>query len=290
MKKYLIGLLISLFTLQANAGSLERLFAPKAELWSIWQQHDDNNTAQISHRLWSSWLQSYVRAFDDGVNRIDYAKVTAADRKSLKQYLGDMQQIQISSYARDEQKAYWVNLYNALTVDVVLEHYPVESIRDIDISPGFFADGPWGKKLLNIEGQAVSLNDIEHRILRPIWRDARIHYALNCASTGCPNLLAQSYDSKNIEANLEQAARDYVNHERGVHLHGKDIHLSSIYNWFQSDFGSSASDVFEHLRQYASAELKSKLANTTKINGYEYDWSLNDANPPKVTQEEDDDF
>ncbi len=87
---------------------------------------------------------------------------------------------------RAEQFPFWINLYNALTVKVVLDHYPVEIIRDIDISPGLFADGPWGKKLVTVEGEALSLDDIEHRILRPIWKDPRLHYVLNCAALGVP--------------------------------------------------------------------------------------------------------
>ena len=104
--------------------------------------------------------------------------------------------------SRDEQLAYWINLYNALTVKVILDHYPVKSILDIDISPGWFSIGPWGKKLVAVEGVEISLDDIEHRILRPIWRDPRIHYALNCAAVGCPNLLREAFTGATAEVLL----------------------------------------------------------------------------------------
>ena len=97
---------------------------------------------------------------------------------ALNAYVENLSRMPINDFNRAEQKAFWINLYNALTVKVVLAAYPVKSIRDIAISPGLFARGPWGKKLIEIDGETVSLNDIEHRILRPIWRDPRLHYAL----------------------------------------------------------------------------------------------------------------
>ena len=121
-----------------------------------------------------------------------------------------MAAVRVSGLGRDEQCAYWINLYNALTLEVVLDHYPVDSIRDIDISPGLFSQGPWGKKLITVEGEQVSLNDIEHRILRPIWRDPRIHYAINCASLGCPNLQPRPFTGRTLDHALDLAAMRFV--------------------------------------------------------------------------------
>ena len=190
--------------------------APKADLWERWTQHDDRSMKWIDHTVWNQFLGVYVKSHPSGVSRVMYAAVTPSDQQMLQHYLETMQAIPISTYNRREQKAYWINLYNALTVSIVLDHYPVMSIRDIDISPGLFSDGPWGAPLLIIEGQRVSLNDIEHRILRPIWKDNRVHYALNCASLGCPNLAAAAYTAYNLESFLERGAREYINHPRGV--------------------------------------------------------------------------
>ena len=176
-----------------------------------------------------------------------YASVAPEDRKALKDYLRDLQSLPVSSYNRAEQRAYWINLYNAFTVDLVLSRFSVESIRDINISPGLFARGPWGAKLLTIEGEGLSLDDIEHRILRPIWKDNRVHYAVNCASLGCPNLQAAAYTSDNTEALLEKGAREYVNHPRGVAIKNGKLYVSSIYVWFQEDFGGSAEGADEAL-------------------------------------------
>ncbi len=159
---------------------------------------------------------------------------------------------------------------------VVLDHYPVDSIRDIDISPGLFADGPWDKKLVEIEGESVSINDIEHRILRPIWRDPRIHYAVNCASIGCPNLQPPAFTAANTDALLAAAAQAYVNHPRGARVEDGKLIVSSIYVWFQDDFDGTDAGVIRHITRYADAVLQSQLAGVTSINTHEYDWRLND--------------
>ena len=138
------------------------------------------------------------------------------NKRRLNSYVAGLTAIPISRYNRSEQRAYWINLYNALTVKLVLEHYPIGSIRDIDISPGLFADGPWKRKLVEVENEVLSLNDIEHRILRPIWRDPLIHYAVNCASVGCPNLLTMAFTAANTDDLLNAAALDYINSPRGA--------------------------------------------------------------------------
>ena len=177
-----------------------------------------------------------------------------------------------------------------MTVNVVLEHYPVASIRDIDISPGFLSFGPWDKKLLSIEGQAVSLNDIEHRVLRPLWRDPRLHYALNCASLGCPNLQTTAFTAVNTPALLDASARDYVNHPRGVSIIDGELRVSSIYSWFREDFGDSEAGVIKHLRRYASAGFAAELAGFDHIDDDDYDWSLNDTEPVEANPVTAEDF
>ncbi|MCG8547372.1 MAG: DUF547 domain-containing protein, partial [Alphaproteobacteria bacterium] len=214
------------------------------------------------------------------VNRFDYRNVSDMDRKALKRYIDRLANTQISRYSRSEQMAYWINLYNALTVQVILDHYPVDSIREINISPGLFAFGPWDKKLITIEGQEVSLNDIEHRILRPIWQDPRIHYAVNCASIGCPDLQQTAFTGSNLERMLDEAATAYINHPRGVRLDNGELTVSSIYVWFQEDFGDSDKAVIEHLKQYAKPSLKSALESKTEIDDDEYDWDINETGKP----------
>lgn len=279
---FVIGLFLSNL---ATAGGLEALFAPKADLWEIWTAHSPTSTRQINHQRWDAFLDRYVQEDHDGISRLPYARITPADKQSLADYIQAMQTIPILEYTRNEQLAYWLNLYNAVTVNIILQHYPVPSIRDIDISPGFFADGPWGKKLLNINQQQLSLNDIEHRILRPVWKDPRIHYAVNCASLGCPNLRKKAFTAANTEATLDLAAKDYINHPRGVRFDEGKLFLSSIYSWFQSDFGIDDAAVIQHIRKYAQPELDQKLAGIDFISGDDYDWSLNDVRATRTEPE-----
>lgn len=257
--------------------SATSLFAPSAEPWPRWEQHNATSNATLDFSAWDALLKRYVSLRPDGLAVFDYGAVTAADKKALKAVISEMAAVPVSSHARPQQMAYWINLYNAVTVDVVLDHYPVKSIRDIDISPGFFSDGPWGKKLVTVEGEELSLNEIEHRILRPIWQDARVHYAVNCASVGCPNLAAEAYDGARIDAQLDAAARNYVNNPRGVTVKNGAIMVSSIYDWFYDDFGSTDADIVAHLKRYAEPALTQQIEDIGTISDTKYDWSLNDA-------------
>ena len=268
------ALLLALILPLAGFGSLEGWFAPSASPWSRWQANDPASVARIDHAAWTSLLRTYLVAGD--VNRFRYSAVTPADRRALDAYIAGLARLPISRYRRAEQLAYWINLYNALTVAVVLDHYPVASIRDIDISPGWFSHGPWDKALVTIEGEPVTLNDIEHRILRPIWHDPRIHYAVNCASLGCPDLQPVAFTADNAEQLMEQGARQFIN-SRGAALISGRLVVSSLYVWFTEDFGGSEQSVLDHLRRYAGARLGAALAHRTRIDADAYDWRLNDA-------------
>ena len=252
--------------------------APKAELWARWQKHDPASRQKIDHGAWDKFLNQFVVApHPSGINRVRYQTVTAVDIKGVKSYLQSMQALAISTYNRYEQKAFWINVYNALTVDLILSRFPVASIRDINISPGLFERGPWGAKLVTIEGEKLSLDDIEHRILRPIWKDNRIHYAVNCASLGCPNLQPEAYTGENTDALLERGAREFINHPRGVSIQKGRLQVSSIYVWFQEDFGSDPADLMEHWQEYADPPLADALQKYSGGLAHDYDWRLNGA-------------
>ncbi len=252
------------------------LAAPRADLWERWTVHDPAATAQVDHGPWDAFLQRHLRTGEDGIARIAYGAVSTAEKAELQGYLDTLAGTPVGALNRREQQAYWINLYNALTVQVILDHHPVDSIRDIDISPGFFADGPWGKKLITVDGEAVSLDDIEHRILRPIWKDPRIHYAVNCASVGCPNLQDRAFTAENTEDLMDIGARAYINHPRGVSVDRNKLTVSSIYKWFKEDFGGTDAGVIEHLKAFADPELKTALSDVKRIDRDRYDWTLNE--------------
>ena len=252
--------------------------APASDLWERWTAHDPEGMRRIDHGPWHRFLDRYVASDPYGVNRVAYARATPDDEAQLARYVAFLAATPISRYRRAEQLAFWINLYNALTVRLVLEAYPVKSIRDVTPTIlSFLGRGPWGAKLITVKGEDLSLDDIEHRILRPIWRDSRIHYAVNCAAVGCPNLRRSAFTGDNVDRMLDEAAREYVNDVRGVYFAGDRLTVSSVYDWYVADFGGDEAGVLAHLRAYAEPELKARLERATRIDDYRYDWALNDA-------------
>jgi len=275
-RRFARALLLPLVLPLAGFGSLASLFAPARQPWPRWAANDPASMLRVDHAAWTALLLRYLVPGE--VNRFRYRAVTPEHRRALAGYIDGLAAVRIDRYRRDEQLAYWINLYNALTVATVLDHYPVASIRDIAISPGLFATGPWGRKLVAVEGEAISLNDIEHRILRPIWNDPRIHYAVNCAALGCPNLQPVAFTAANADRLLTEAARAFVNGRGAAVIDGRLI-VSSLYDWYADDFGGEAG-VLDHLRRFAEPALAARLAGIDRIAGDTYDWRLNDADGP----------
>ncbi len=258
-------------------GGIDAAFAPDAEPWPRWEAHDPDGTGTVDHGPWARLLAARLRPDPDGPNLFDYGGVTAEERAALDAYLEALAATEVSALARPEQFAFWANLYNALTVRVVLDHYPVESIRDIDISPGLFASGPWGAELIEVEGVPLTLDEIEHRILRPIWGDPRIHYAVNCAAIGCPDLRPAPWRAATLDADLDAAARDYVADPRGLRVTADGLVVSKIYAWFIEDFGGDEGGVRAHLARYAPPDLRARIEDAEGVADTAYDWALNDA-------------
>lgn len=257
--------------------STAALAAPRAELWPMWQAHDAGSDTVVDHSAWSRILDSYVQpGGPQGVALFDYGGVSADDREVLNGYIAQLAAMDPRTLRRAEQKAYWINLYNAITIDLVLDEYPVDSIRDI--KDGFFSSGPWDREVVTVAGQALTLNDIEHRILRPIWNDPLIHYGVNCASIGCPNLLTEAYTGENVDTKLADNARAYVNSPRGARFDGNRLIVSSIYDWFQDDFGGNEAGVLRHLVRYAEGGKAERLKARDDYDRDAYDWALNDVN------------
>lgn len=221
-------------------------------------------------------LERYVRRAGDGINRVDYAgwAGSPADRGALDDLVRALQKVDPSALNRSVQVAYWCNLYNAETLRVVLKAYPVGSI--LAIRPSLLAIGPWKAKTLKVAGAELSLDDIENTILRRSFREPLVHYALNCASKGCPSLPPRTWRSATLNADLQAAARAYVNHPRGVRVTPRGLVLSSIYKWYRADFGSDDAAVLAHLARYAAPRLREDIEARPRILGYDYDWRLND--------------
>ena len=232
----------------------------------------------IDHSRWQTILDNYLatEALDSGLSQhsyFRYAKMTDQHQAMLEEYISDMQDADISNLSGDEQFAYWVNVYNAVTVQVIIDDYPVTSIMQVGSVEG---KGPWDDDTFETSERSWSLNEIEHSILRPTFNDNRVHYAINCASLGCPNLSAKAYTGDNLEQQLEAAAKQFINSEKGVNFQGNSLVLSSIYSWFVGDFGGNETELIKHLIDYAEDDLKQQLENHLGTINYDYDWQLNE--------------
>jgi len=258
-------------------GTLERLAAPESRLHDpVWQARSPGAGIAVDHGAWARFLDRYLTVRAGQANLLDYGGVTAADRAALSDYIDRLEGIDPAALSGPEQLAYWINLYNAGTVALVLDHYPVESIREI--GSGLFETGPWARELFEIKGRALSLNDVEHGIIRPLWPgEPRIHYAVNCAAIGCPDLAPEPYAGAGLEARLAAAERAFVNDPRGVRLAGGELVLSKIWLWYREDFAASEAALLETLRGVATGRAAEVLAGAEAVGSYAYDWALNDA-------------
>ncbi len=270
MVKYVLALCFLLVGIKSQA-------APSPDLWDFWNKADLNSQISIDHSLWQGFLDRYVKHSDStNMYMVEYGRVKRADRLKLSQYLQTLAVQDPRKLAPDEQFAYWVNLYNALTVNLILDYYPVKSITKL--GKGWFRTGPWRDELITIAGHAISLDDIEHRILRPIWKDPRIHFVLNCASIGCPDLMPEVYESEKIDEQLNNAARRFINQAKGVSFVGKRLILSSIFDWYEEDFRDQAG-VMKELKSFANSKLLQQLNAYRGRISYRYDWKLNQYKP-----------
>jgi hypothetical protein len=242
--------------------------APQAELWPRWEEHDPTSSVAVDHGEWQRFLDRYlVTNHPSGVNRVPYGDIDSSGRALLDRYIATLRSQNPDELQKSEQLPYWINMYNALTVRLILDNWPLDSIRDID--------DPWDAPVIEIEGIELTLNDIEHRIIRPIWQDERIHFLVNCASIGCPNLHPRALTSENYERVADQAEREYLAHPRGLDFRRGRLYLSSIFDWYGEDFGADRDDMISYLAQHVPGTLGDRVRSYDGRIRYEYDWSLN---------------
>ncbi|MFI4963586.1 MAG: DUF547 domain-containing protein, partial [Legionellales bacterium] len=144
-----------------------------------------------------------------------------------------------------------------------------------NISPGLFSNGPWGGNLISIKNAPLSLDDINNRIIRPIWNDARSHYALTDATIGAPNLNNRAYQGAILDEQLNEAATNYINSLRGVEVIEGKLIISKIYDWYEEDFGGTKHYIIKHLMQFAKEPLLSQLKHINTVDSYIYNWHIN---------------
>ncbi len=254
--------------------SCSAVAAPSKDYWAYWDKSNENSYDSIDHSHWGRLLSTYViDNHPSGVNRFKYAAVSSKDKKKLNRYTKTLEKIDPRRHNRREQKAYWLNLYNAVTLKLVLENYPIKSMKDIGNK--MIKRGPWNKKIIKVAGQRLSLNDIEHRILRPIWQDHKIHFGLSCGSISCPNIQPRAFISQNVRPLLKKAGREYINHPRGVSLKNGKMKASSLFDWYQKDFAKNQAKLMKVFSYYADDRLALYLLGYQDKIDYNYDWRLN---------------
>lgn len=226
-------------------------------------------------QAWDQLLKQHIHQSDNGLARFDYkaVKESEKDYDILSDYIAFLEQIDPSTLNDTDALVFWANLYNAVTVKLIVDHYPVTSIRKI--KSGLFSSGPWNKKLISINGEALSLNNVEHDIMRQRYASPLIHYMVNCASIGCPNLKQGVWRVETLQKDQVLAAKSFINSPRGVRVNEDGFEVSSIYKWFKEDFGGSKAMTLAHLKTYADADVSNAIDAGLKIESYDYNWSLN---------------
>jgi Protein of unknown function, DUF547 len=237
------------------------------------KQFKPNGNGKASHSAFDAILQKYVTIDAAGYASVSYGALVA-QRAEVDAYVASLITIDPRQLSRSEAHAYWINLYNAKTLSIMLENWPVKSIRDIKLGGGgFFGRGPWSKKLMTIADTELSLDDIEHSIIRPIFNTPLSHYALNCASYSCPNLMPRAYTAANLKSQMQESATLYINHPRGISIENGEITASKIYSWYADDFGGKAK-LKDHWKEFASPQLAAEI-DAANIGGYDYNWNAN---------------
>ncbi|MBW2238697.1 MAG: DUF547 domain-containing protein [Deltaproteobacteria bacterium] len=229
----------------------------------IWQARADT---VVDHSIYSGLLKKYVHQ-----SRIDYRGFKTQEAH-LDQYLKILEGVDPKSLSRNEQFSFYINAYNAWTIKLILSGYPgIKSIKEL----GSIIKSPWEKKICRIDGNIITLDDMEHKILRPRFKDPRVHFAINCAALSCPPLGDRPYMGSTLDRQLDDSTQRFINNPERNYLKENSLYASKIFKWFRGDFND---DVIGFFLKYADEDLKKELAakkGRIKIKYLHYDWSLN---------------
>lgn len=229
---------------------------PKAQ--SAETDVSSDKKAPLSHQLWDELLRKHVAT----TGKVNY-KGFIEDKEKLSEYLSVLNQNPAQpDWNSNKQMAYWINAYNAFTIKLIIDKYPVTSINNVGAKP-------WDIPFINLGIKKYSLNQIENEILRPQFKEPRIHFALNCAAKSCPKLLNEAFLPEKLEAQLAKQTKDFVNSQSANNLTEKKIEISPIFDWYKADFQEG---IISFLNKYANV----KIQDNAKISFKEYDWNLNE--------------
>ncbi len=211
-----------------------------------------------AHQAFDKLLQKHVSR----QGAVNYAGIVA-DKQALNDYLESLRNHPPkSSWTRPERLAYWINVYNAFTIKLIVDNYPVASIMNLD------GGKAWDRSWIKIGAATYSLNDVEHKVIRPKFNEPRIHFAVNCAAKSCPPLANQAYTASNVETLLDQRTRSFINDAKYNEVGEREVRVSKIFEWYAADFG----DLISYLNRYAATQANA----SAEVSFLEYDWALNE--------------
>ena len=223
-------------------------------LWSIGQTSE----AQPDYKSWDTFLKKYVSATGD----VDYKSIKA-NKKELDAITKTFSATSVlPSWSKSDQLAFWINAYNAFTIDLIVNNYPLKSIQGLD------GGKPWDVKRINIGGKKYSLNNIENDIIRPQFKDARIHFAVNCAAKSCPPILNGAFFGKTLDTQLDDVTKKFINNKKYQTISSSNITLSKIFDWYAVDFG----EIVTFMNKYSTV----KVNKNAQVTSREYNWALNE--------------
>ena len=231
-----------------------------------------SNTYAFDHQhpLWNKVLQTHTKKENNQV-LVNY-KELKSNTSTLNEYLKTLEVLtkeEFKTFSTKEKLSFWINAYNAYTLKIVIDHYPVNSIKEI--KSGWFSSGPWSKEFIPLFKDRISLDHIEHEVVRKQFNEPRIHFALNCASIGCPSLLQVAFTASKLEEQLEQSATHFLKNKDKNFVEGSTLHVSKIFKWYGDDFDSQFGSFVNYIIQ--TLNLPKKKYQTQYNN---YDWKLNE--------------
>ncbi len=230
-----------------------------------------------SHALFDNVLKQFVNG-----SLVNYTELKA-NPSELDAYLDQIASVSredFQKWSENQQMAFLINLYNAAALRLVIDHYPVKSIRDI----GGLATGPWDRRVIRLFGKKSSLGEVEHKMLRSDFDEPAIHFALVCAARGCPELRGEPYIAERLNQQFIDQGRRFLAapKKNSVDVRNRIVYLSPIFKWYKADFVKKSGSVLEFVQFYLAPELSDELSEAEfRIKYTQYDWSLNDSNPKK---------
>lgn len=232
------------------------------------------NNFDHSHQLFDLVLKNHTKA-ENHQTLFNYAKLKL-NRKNLDNYLFKLKTLkkaEFKSFSKTQKLAFWINAYNAYTLDIVVRNYPLKSIKDISnggLFSSFVKTGPWKIKFISQFGKKISLDNIEHDIIRKKFMEPRIHFAVNCASIGCPSLLPEAFVASRLESQLEKAAHNFLSNKKKNFVKNGKLFLSKIFSWYGDDFNKKFGSYNNYVTKFYKVDKKAD------VDFNDYDWKLNE--------------